>query len=98
MFIAQAYGKDMGFTSLMMVVISAVLSSIGTAGVPGVGMIMMAMVLESAGLPVQGIALVIGVDRILDMMRTTVNVMGDCVCCLAVAKSEQALDLEKYNS
>ena len=97
-FIAQAYGKDMGFTSLMMVVISAVLSSIGTAGVPGVGMIMMAMVLESAGLPVQGIALVIGVDRILDMMRTTVNVMGDCVCCLAVAKSEQALDLEKYNS
>ena len=97
-FISQAYGMELSFEAMLTIVVSAVLSSIGTAGVPGVGMIMMAMVLEAAGLPVQGIALVIGVDRILDMMRTTVNVMGDCVCCLVVAKSENVLELEKYNA
>lgn len=97
-FISQAYGIELSFQSMVTIVISAVLASIGTAGVPGVGMIMMAMVLESAGLPVQGIALVIGVDRILDMMRTTVNVLGDCVCCAVVAKSENMIELEKYNS
>jgi len=97
-FISQAYSMELSFRSMVTIVISAVLASIGTAGVPGVGMIMMAMVLESVGLPVQGIALVIGVDRILDMMRTTVNVLGDCVCCTVVAKSEKMIELDKYNS
>lgn len=97
-FISQAYGMELSFQSMITIIISAVLASIGTAGVPGVGMIMMAMVLESVGLPVHGIALVIGVDRILDMMRTTVNVLGDCVCCTVVAKSEKMIELDKYNA
>ncbi len=97
-FIAQAYNINLTFQAMLTVVVSAVLASIGTAGIPGVGMIMMAMVLESVGLPVQGIGLVLGVDRILDMMRTTVNVMGDCVTCVVVSSTEKMLDLNKYNS
>ena len=95
-FIAQVYGMDMSIQMILSVILTAVLASIGTAGAPGVGMITLAMVLESAGLPVDGIALIIGFDRILDMMRTTVNVMGDCVCSVIVADSEKELDREKY--
>lgn len=69
-------------------VITATLASIGTAGVPGVGLIMLAMVLNQVGLPVEGIALIIGVDRLLDMVRTAVNVTGDTVATLVIAKSE----------
>ena len=97
-FIAQAYGIDLSFSSMFTIVITAVLASVGAAGVPGVGMIMMAMVLGSVNLPVEGIALIIGFDRILDMIRTVVNVMGDCICSVMVAKSENALDEEKYNN
>ncbi len=97
-FIAQAYNINLSFQAIITVVVSAVLASVGTAGVPGVGMVMMAMVLESVGLPVQGIGLVLGVDRILDMMRTTVNVMGDCVTCAVVAKTENMIDLKKFEN
>ncbi len=87
-FIAQAYGLPLTIQSMITITVTAVFASVGAAGVPGVGMIMMAMVLESAGLPVEGIALIIGFDRILDMARTVVNVMGDCICAVVVAKSE----------
>lgn len=97
-FIAQIYGIDLGISSLLTVILTAVLASIGTAGVPGVGMITLSMVLQSANLPLEGIALIIGFDRILDMMRTTVNVMGDCVCSVVVAKSEKVLDIQQYQS
>ena len=73
-------------------VLTATLASIGTAGVPGVGLIMLAMVLEQVGLPVEGIALIIGVDRLLDMTRTTVNVTGDSMVSIIVAKSEGQFD------
>lgn len=96
-FIAQIYGIDLGISQMLTIVLTAVLASVGTAGVPGVGMITLAMVLQSVSLPIEGIALIIGFDRILDMMRTTVNVMGDCVCSVVVAKLERVLDIEKYN-
>ncbi len=91
-FIAQVYGVDLTMTSLIVVILTATLASIGTAAVPGVGLITLALVLEQAGLPVEGIALIIGVDRLLDMVRTAVNVTGDCTVSLIVAKSENHLE------
>ncbi|WP_186578860.1 dicarboxylate/amino acid:cation symporter [Aquibacillus kalidii] len=88
-FIAQVYNTDLSFTQLVMVVLTAVLASIGTAGVPGVGLIMLAMVLQQVDLPVEGIALIIGIDRILDMTRTAVNITGDAACAVVVAESEK---------
>jgi len=79
-------------TGYLMVVLTATLASIGTAGVPGVGLITLAMVLTQVGLPVEGIALIIGVDRLLDMLRTTVNVTGDAAVSTVVAKSENQFD------
>ncbi|OFD81863.1 hypothetical protein BWGOE8_14110 [Bacillus mycoides] len=76
-----------------MVVLTAVLASIGTAGVPGIGLVMLTMVLNQVNLPVEGIALIIGIDRILDMSRTAVNISGDAICAMIVSKSE-----EKYNT
>ncbi|WP_076496342.1 dicarboxylate/amino acid:cation symporter [Domibacillus enclensis] len=89
MFIAQAYGLDLTMGELATVVLTAVLASIGTAGVPGVGLIMLAMVLGSVGLPVEGIGLIIGIDRLLDMTRTAVNITGDAACALFVGESEK---------
>lgn len=88
-FIAQVYQTDLSFTQLVMVVLTAVLASIGTAGVPGVGLIMLAMVLNQVSLPVEGIALIIGIDRILDMTRTAINITGDAACAVVVAQSEK---------
>ena len=88
---------DLSFTEYLMVVLTATLASIGTAGVPGVGLIMLAMVLQQVGLPVEGIALIIGVDRLLDMIRTAVNVSGDAMVSCIVAKSENKLDEEIFN-
>lgn len=93
-FIAQAYGLDLSLSSMLTITITAILASVGAAGVPGVGMIMMTMVLESVGLPVEGIALIIGIDRLLDMLRTVVNVMGDCICAVVVAKSENDISIK----
>jgi Na+/H+-dicarboxylate symporter len=96
-FIAQVYAVDLTLSDYMMVILTATLASIGTAGVPGVGLIMLAMVLQQVNLPVEGIALIIGVDRLLDMTRTAVNVTGDCMVACIVAKSENELDLEVFN-
>ncbi len=96
-FIAQAYGIDLSAMDLLTVIATATLASIGTAGVPGVGLVMLSLVLTQVGLPVEGIALIIGVDRLLDMLRTAVNVTGDaCVSCI-VAKSEGQLDERIFN-
>jgi len=91
-FIAQVFAVDLSFTDYLMVILTATLASVGTAGVPGVGLIMLAMVLNQVGLPVEGIAIIIGVDRLLDMTRTAVNVTGDCMVTCIVAKSEGELD------
>ncbi len=91
-FIAQVYGVDLGVTEFLTVILTATLASIGSAAVPGVGLITLALVLEQAGLPVEGIALIIGVDRLLDMVRTAVNVTGDATVAVIVARSEKQLD------
>ena len=83
-------------TGYLMVVLTATLASIGTAGVPGVGLITLALVLDQVGLPVEGIALIIGVDRLLDMMRTAVNVSGDAAIATIVAKSEGKFDVTVF--
>ena len=95
-FIAQAYGIDLTFTTFVTVILTATLASIGTAAVPGVGLITLALVLEQAGLPLEGIALIIGVDRLLDMVRTAVNVTGDAAVSLVVGRSEKEQELETY--
>lgn len=95
-FIAQVFSQDLTLADYLTVVLTATLASIGTAGVPGVGLIMLAMVLEQVGLPVEGIALIIGVDRLLDMTRTSVNVTGDSMVSIVVAKSEGQFDEEIY--
>ncbi|MED1738896.1 dicarboxylate/amino acid:cation symporter [Bacillus swezeyi] len=88
-FIAQVYNVDLSFTQLITVVLTAVLASIGTAGVPGVGLILLAMVLQTVGLPVEGIALILGIDRLLDMIRTAVNTTGDAACAVIVTETEK---------
>ena len=94
-FIAQVFGIELSLSQQFTIVLTAVLASIGTAGVPGSGMIMLAMVLQSVGLPVEGIALVAGVDRILDMMRTTVNITGDQSCAVCVDAMERRRQARK---
>ncbi|MGN1401397.1 MAG: dicarboxylate/amino acid:cation symporter [Bacillus sp. (in: firmicutes)] len=89
-FIAQVYGVDLTFTQLLIVVLTAVLASIGTAGVPGVGLIMLAMVLSAVNLPVAGIGLILGIDRLLDMARTAVNITGDAACALMISEQEKS--------
>lgn len=91
-FIAQAYGIPLTMGNLATVVVTATLASIGTAGVPSVGLVTLAMVLNSVGLPTEGIALIMGIDRILDMTRTAVNITGDAVCTTIVAHQNKALD------
>lgn len=95
-FIAQVFSQDLTLADYVTVVLTATLASIGTAGVPGVGLIMLAMVLDQVGLPVEGIALIIGVDRLLDMTRTAVNVTGDSMVSIIVAKSEQQFDTDTF--
>lgn len=96
-FIAQAYGIDISLGGYLAVIATATLASVGTAGVPGVGLITLSMVLQQVGLPVEGIALIIGVDRLLDMVRTAVNITGDCMVSTVVAKGEGLLNEEVYN-
>ena len=91
-FIAHAYNIDIGISAYLMVILTATLASIGTAGVPGVGLITLAMVLHQAGLPTEGIGLIIGADRLLDMARTVVNVTGDSMIACVIAHSEDAID------
>ncbi|HHF3074743.1 MULTISPECIES: dicarboxylate/amino acid:cation symporter [Vibrio] len=96
-FIAQAFNIDLTMGDYLMVIMTATLASIGTAGVPGVGLVMLAMVLNQVGLPLEGIALIMGVDRLLDMIRTAVNITGDSAVTVIVAKSEGALDEARFN-
>lgn len=96
-FIAQAYGIALTPANLITVVATATLASVGTAGVPSVGLVTLAMVLNSVGLPTEGIALIMGIDRILDMIRTAVNVTGDAVCTTIVSYQEKALDKAVFN-
>lgn len=91
-FIAQAYNIDISLTGYLMVILTATLASIGTAGVPGVGLITLALVLQQVGLPVEGIALIIGVDRLLDMIRTAINVTGDAAVSTIVGRTEGKFD------
>ena len=87
-FIASCYGINLTFAQIVTVIVTATIASIGTAGVPGAGVVMLAMVLQAVGLPVDGIALVLGVDRIFDMGRTVVNITGDSACALCVSSIE----------
>ncbi len=92
-FIAQSLGLGLGFSAQLTIILTAVLASIGTAAVPGAGIIMLVIILEAIGVPSAGIALILGVDRILDMMRTVTNVTGDCAVATVVAASEGQLGL-----
>ncbi len=97
-FISQAYNMNLSITNILTIILTATLASIGTAGVPGVSMVMLSMVLQSVGLPIEGIGLILGIDRILDMCRSTVNTMGDCICTIIISKSENSFDENKYYS
>jgi len=88
LFIAQVYGVHLGFQAQLMVFFTAVLVSVGTAGIPGASIGLMSIILNAAGIPVEGIGMVIGVDRILDMSRTVVNMTGDAVGAVVVSQSE----------
>ena len=94
-FIATCYGVTLNLSQMLAVVLTATLASIGTAGVSGAGMIMLAMVLEAVGLPVEGIALIYGVDKIFDMGRTTLNIVGDASCAVVVSKIEEKRSTRK---
>jgi Na+/H+-dicarboxylate symporter len=96
-FIAQFYQVGLDLSDYLMVILTATMASIGTAGVPGVGLIMLTMVLTQVGLPVEGIMLIIGVDRLLDMLRTAVNITGDGMVATVVARTEDDLDMAVFN-
>ncbi len=96
-FIANVYNVDLGIIGYLTVILMSVLASIGTAGVPGVGLIMLSMVFFQVGLPIEGIGLILGVDRLMDMIRTAVNVSGDAVVSSIVAKSEDQMDIDVFN-
>ena len=97
-FIAQAYGIPLTMGNLATVVVTATLASIGTAGVPSVGLVTLAMVLNSVGLPTEGIALIMGIDRILDMLRTAVNITGDAVCTTIIARQQGAFKKQVFDA
>ena len=97
MFAAQAYGMDLGLSALLTVVFTAVMASIGTAGVPSVGLITLNMVFNSVGLPVDAIGIIMGIDHLLDMFRTAVNVTGDAICTIIVSFKNKSIDLDIFN-
>lgn len=97
LFVAQAFGVDLYLLDYFIIITISALASIGTAGTPGTGLMLLTLTLTAVGLPLEGVALIAGIDRILDMARTTVNVSGDIVVSVLIAKSEQALDLATYH-
>jgi Na+/H+-dicarboxylate symporter len=97
MFAAQAYGIDLGIAGIITVIFTAVLASIGTAGVPSVGLVTLTMVFNSVGLPVEAIGIIFGIDHILDMVRTAVNVTGDAICTIIVSFQNKAMDIDMFN-
>ena len=98
LFVAQLYGIDLTLGNYITIVLTSVLAAIGTAGVPGAGLVMLSLVISATGMPMEGLAIIAGVDRILDMARSCVNVVGDGMATVLVAKSENELDLSVYNS
>lgn len=98
LFIAQAYNIDLTMGNIVTIMLTGTLASIGTAGVPGAGLIMLSLILSSVGLPMEGIALIAGIDRVLDMARTTVNISGDAMTAVLVSRTENELDEEVYNA
>lgn len=96
-FVAQAYGITLTPMNMLTVIATATLASIGTAGVPSVGLITLTMVFNSVGLPAAGITLIMGIDRILDMARTAINITGDAICTTIVAYQNNELDKALYN-
>ena len=98
LFIAQAYNIDIGFTGILMVIVTATLASVGTAAIPSAGLITLALVLKQVQLPTEGIALILGIDRLLDMLRTSVNVTGDAVVSCITASRENKIDKERFNA
>ena len=97
-FVAQAFGINLSVVDYLTVIVTATLASVGTAGIPSVGLVTLAMVFNSVGLPVEGIGLIMGIDRILDMIRTAVNVTGDAVCTTIIARQNGSIDLDVYNT
>lgn len=97
-FTAQLFGIPIGIPEYITVIATATLASVGTAGVPGVGLITLSMVFASIGLPVEGIAYIMGIDRILDMLRTAVNITGDAVCTTIIAHQNNELDRDVFNT
>jgi len=93
LFVAQVYGIDLTLGQMAIIVLTGTLASIGAAGVPGAGLIMLTLTLQSVNLPIEGIALIAGIDRVLDMARTTLNITGDAVAAVVVQQSE-----EKYHT
>lgn len=88
-FIAEVYGIDLNAMQYVIIVFTCTLASIGTAGMPGAGLILLSLVLSSAGLPLDGLAIIAGIDRILDMARTSINILGDCMCALVIGQAEK---------
>ena len=97
MFAAQAYGIDLGTSALLTVIFTAVMASIGTAGVPSVGLVTLTMVFNSVGLPIEAIGIIFGIDHIVDMLRTAVNITGDAICTIIVAFRNKAMDTDMFN-
>lgn len=97
-FVAQMYGIDLSLQSIIIIVVTATLSAIGTAGIPGAGFLILSMVLKSVGLPLEGLAIIFAIDRLRDMVGTVVNIVGDAVVAVYVAKSEGELDMRQYEN
>ncbi len=97
-FIAQVYGINVTPSMALMIVLSATLASIGTAGVPGAGAIMLSMVLQTVGLPLEGLGLILGIDRLFDMGRTAMNITGDAVCTTIISKQEGEFKEDIWNT
>ena len=97
-FVAQAFGVDLALADYLTIIATATLAAIGTAGVPSAGLIMLATVLTSIGLPLEGAAVIAGVDRLLDMARSAVNVTGDGAIAVVIVQSERTLDIDQYDA
>ncbi|MDF2550721.1 MAG: sodium:dicarboxylate symporter [Chlamydiales bacterium] len=95
-FLSQVYGIELSWTSILMVVFTATLSAVGAAGIPGASLLMLSVVLGPIGIPMEGIAILAGIDRIREMISTVINVLGDSLCAVLVAKSEGELDIDRY--
>lgn len=95
-FISNAYSIDLTFIQLLTIIVTATLSAIGAAGIPGTGFIMLSAVLVSAGLPIEGLAILAGIDRVREMMSTILNITGDAVCAVYIAKQEEEFDERQY--